>query len=371
MELFSKSAIRIQPYFGYSNAFRLFLTARALRSGKPNFTNRGRWQAFRTMIAQFASREVPDLQVTLEIKHPHTGVRHEYMAVTNEEGFVHFDVELPGDWEKPDRTSWDVVVLHWQSEGERHYARGHVLEPGANERLGVISDIDDTIIETGVTGGFRQMLRNWRRVVAELPEERIAVPGADNFYGALGGGAVLDAEDAKPGERLPATNRPFFYISSSPWNLYSYLVSFQQSRGLPLGPLMLRDWGIDRETLGSSSHGEHKRAALDQLLAAYPDMRFALIGDDTQGDLAAYGDVVADHPHRIAAIFIRSAGEPLSPEEIGAKAIIEASGVPFWLGESYDVGQDFLRASGLLAGGEASKIVEAVEKAHGPANAGG
>ena len=188
-----------------------------------------------------------------------------------------------------------------------------MLAPGAVTKLAVISDIDDTIVETGITGGPKSVAKNWRRVLAELPDERIAVPGSDVFYGALGGGAVL-AEPGGAGVRHTATHRPFFYVSSSPWNLFSYLVAFQQSRNLPLGPLLLRDWGLNRATFGSGSHGEHKRAAIEGLLAFYPEMRFALIGDDTQGDLPAYADAVRHFPGRVVAVFIRTGSGPLSPE---------------------------------------------------------
>jgi phosphatidate phosphatase APP1 len=227
----------------------------------------------------------------------------------------------------------------------------------------VISDIDDTIIETGITGGMRAVARNWRRILAELPEDRIAVPGADAFYGALGGGQVLPPGELRPERRIPATHRPFFYVSSSPWNLFAYLVAFQRAKGLPLGPLLLRDWGFDRSTLGSRSHGLHKSAAVDAIVALYPDLRFALIGDDTQGDLPAYADAVARNPGRIAAIFIRTtAAHDFSPEEIAARAEIEAAGVPLWLGDSFAVGQDFLDAAGFTPGGETEQIVRAVEK---------
>ena len=353
---------RIQPFFGFRNEDSLVISARALRSERAGFKSGGRWQAFRTMISQFASREVSGLDVRLEIERG-DGAKFDHHGVTDREGFVHFEVSLDGAWPRSDHTRWEVVALHWHNDDGDQCVEGHVLTPGEHARLGIISDIDDTIIETGITGNFRSLVRNWRRVLAELPDERIAVPGADAFYGALGGGKLLDPGAARIGEGALATHHPFFYVSSSPWNLFSYLVAFKQSRGLPLGPVMLRDWGLDAETFGSSSHGAHKREAIAAILAHYPHLRFALIGDDTQGDLPAYGDIVAANPSRIAAVFIRTiAGSDLSPEEIAAKAIIEAAGVPLWLGSDYATGQSFLRAVGLMGDGEAEKIVEAVEK---------
>lgn len=368
MPLFPSAPIRLQPFFGHRSEARLTITARALRAGPARadaFARRGRLQAMRTMLAQFASREVPGLAVRLELKGP-SGDALEHHGVTDQEGYVRFDIALDPAWPLPRDPAWEVACLHWLTAEGPQCIEGYVLVPGSVTKLAVISDIDDTIVETGITGGPRAIARNWRRVLAELPDERIAVPGSDVFFGALGGGAVLAAPGGV-GARYPATHRPFFYVSSSPWNLFSYLVAFQQSRGLPLGPLLLRDWGLNRATFGSESHGAHKRAALDALLAFYPAMRFALIGDDTQGDLPAYADTVQANPGRVAAVFIRTGAGPLSPEELAGRSIIEAAGVPLWLGDDYATGDEFLRANGISTAGETAQIVQTTIAAKEPA----
>jgi phosphatidate phosphatase APP1 len=360
--LFATAPVRLQPFFGYRSETRLTVTARALRTGKPSsdvFKRRGRLQAMRTMLAQFASREVPDLTVRLELKRI-DGTALQCESVTDQEGYVRFDVPLDPAWPLPRDPVWEVVCFHWLTLDGPQCIEGYVLVPGSLTKLAVVSDIDDTIIETGITGGPRAIARNWRRVLAELPDERIEVPGADVFFGALGGGAVL-SEPGGVGTRYAATHRPFFYVSSSPWNLFSYLVAFQQGRGLPLGPLLLRDWGLDRATFGGESHGAHKRAAIDALLAFYPETRFALIGDDTQGDLPAYADTVQANPGRIAAVFIRTGAGALSPEELAGRTMIEAAGVPLWLGDDYATGDDFLRANGISTEGETAQIVQTIQ----------
>ena len=101
---------------------------------------------------------------------------------------------------------------------------------------------------------------------------------------------------------------------------------------------------------------------MQRLLDFYPDMRFALIGDDTQADLVAFARIVMRRPERIAAIFIRKAGEAHSPEETEAKADIVRAGVPLWLGSEYDVGQEFLDSIGLGHDHEAERIVETVRE---------
>ena len=361
MDFVFSPPVRLHPYFGYRSRERLVLGARALRSGTRGFEKRGRLQAMRTMLAQFTSREEPGVAVTLEMELGGRTLKH--TAATDREGHVVFDIALDPPADFPPHPVWESVALHWLNREGPQCIEAHVLAPGKDGRLAVISDIDDTIIETGITGGMRAIARNWRRILAELPEDRIAVPGSDVFYGALGGGLIAPPGELPPGRHVPATHRPFFYISSSPWNLFSYLVAFLRAKGLPLGPLLLRDWGLDRATFGSGSHGAHKTAAIAAILQMYPDLRFALIGDDTQGDLPAYGRAVEHYPERVAAIFIRTTdGKNLSAEEQAARTAIEAAGVPLWLGDSYAVGKDFLERLGFSPGGETEQIVRAVEK---------
>ena len=305
------------------------------------------------MIAQFASHEVSRLPVELEIAQA-DGIQR-YQGRTDSEGYVRFDIPLNPALDYAPRPMWETVTFHWRNRMGAQSTTGHILAPGQSTSLAVISDIDDTIIETGITGGLRSVWRNWRRILIELPQDRLLVPQADLFYAALGGGMTNAKEPAeRSDDRHPATNRPFFYISSSPWNLYSYLVAFKRERGLPLGPMLLRDWGLNRATFGSGSHGGHKRAAIGGLLATYPDLKFVLVGDDTQGDLAAYAGVIANHPGRIRAVFIRTLGEAMTAEEAAAKATIEHAGVPLWLGGDYADGQRFLASSGLLHDEEAA-----------------
>jgi phosphatidate phosphatase APP1 len=353
--------VQLQPYFGYRSATRLVISARALRGRRADFQASGRRRAIRTMLEQFASREEAGVRVTLHVELPgRAPLVHE--AVTDREGYAHFDLTLDPAWPLPAHPAWDSVELSWRNREGLQRIPGYLLAPGTDGRLAVISDIDDTIIETGITGGLRPLLRNWRRLLAQLPVDRTIVPGADVFYTALGGGLVARSCH-QPGERIPATHRPFFYVSSSPWNLFSYLVAFTEAKGLPLGPLLLRDWGLSRATLGAASHGAHKTRSIEALLAMFPGLRFAMIGDDTQSDLPAFAEAVQRYRERVAGVFIRTtAREALSAEEQAAKGAITAAGVPLWMGESFAVADEFLNAMGFTPGGETEQIVRAVEK---------
>ena len=361
MPFFPSAPVRIQPYFGYRNRDRLHITVRALRSRVSEFGKTGRWRAMRTMLSQFASHEAGGFAVELEVVSP-GGQTRRHQATTDKEGFAHFDIALEGEWPYEEHPQWETVTFHWRNDAGEQCVDGHVLAPGTSTGLAMISDIDDTIIETGITGNFRAVMRNWRRVLMQMPEERILVPGADMFYNALGGNEGMPKDAGHAGDHQRASRRPFFYVSSSPWNLFSYLVTYMKGRGLPLGPIMLRDWGLNRATFGSSSHGAHKRAAIEGIIGTYPELKFALIGDDSQGDLTAFADIAKAMPGRVRAVFIRKVGEAMSPEELAAKASLEAAGIPLWLGEGYEQGHDFLASIGLLEDDEAKTIVDSVGK---------
>nr|WP_298931900.1 phosphatase domain-containing protein [uncultured Erythrobacter sp.] len=347
----SRSPIRVQPFFGYRSASMLHLTARALRQPEPLFEKRGFWRSLSTMIGQYASREVAGLSVQLEFESS-AGESIRAAAVSDEEGFVRFEIPFAQSSDLPRRTDWERASLVWQSDQDCTgiSKTAFILAPGETARTGVISDIDDTILETGITGSARAILRNWKRVLAQMPGERIVVPGAPEFFAALGGGTGRKASDRGP-LRAPIPQpmaRPVFYVSSSPWNLFSYLVTFKHQRDLPLGPITLRDWGFNRETLGSDGHGSHKLGAAEHLLATYPDMKFVLVGDDTQKDLSVFGGLANARPERIAAVFIRqTASRPLSETEKSIKAELSRSTVPFWTGSDYAAARSFLEEIGL------------------------
>ncbi|MEP2735343.1 MAG: phosphatase domain-containing protein [Erythrobacter sp.] len=317
------SQIRVQPFTGYRNADRLRISARVLRGSPPDFTPHGLLGTIRTMAALYASREVANIPVELSLAGKVAG-----QSISDEEGFVHFDV--PSASPLPTRLAWDTASLHWDSHGQANQIDGRVLTPAHNAQIGIISDIDDTILETGITGSAKAILRNAHRIFAQLPQDRKTVPGAAEFFESL----------TKSGK---ADERACFYVSSSPWNLYPYLRAYKELRELPSGPLMLRDWGLSRATLGSNSHGTHKTAAILQLLSDFPQKRFVLIGDDTQRDLAAFAGIVEAQPKRIAAVFVRRAAKLGSIDEDYARTVMDAHTMPFWMGE------DFAGAHALLA----------------------
>ena len=164
-----------------------------------------------------------------------------------------------------------------------------IVDPAA--KIGIVSDIDDTVLVTWLPRALTAAWNSW----AKRPSKRQAVPGMAEFYAHLQ-------------QRFPQA--PVFYLSTGAWNTFGSLKKFLSHHGFPAGPMLLTDWGPTETGLFRSGQ-EHKRVQLRNLLIAYPDMRWILIGDDGQHDPLTYGDVANEHPDRIHSVLIRN----LSPQE--------------------------------------------------------
>jgi phosphatidate phosphatase APP1 len=166
--------------------------------------------------------------------------------------------------------------------------KGEILVPRASARFGVISDIDDTVIQSRVSN----FIQAARTVMLGNARTRLPFPGVAAFYRALREGNGNE-------------QNPVFYVSSSPWNIYDVISEFMELQGIPKGPLLLRDWDLSLSALASSRHFDHKLAAIRNVMQLYPAMSFVLIGDSSQHDPEIYSRIVTEFPDRVTAIYIR------------------------------------------------------------------
>lgn len=333
--------VRLLAYAGYRTATRLHLRGRVVRFAASLTAADGTLARLRAMMAIYNSDELPGVTVRLD------GYGQTLDTITDEEGYFTFAQAI--DRTLPEATAWEQVVLSTPGrEAQRASMAVPVLAPGTNLNWGIISDIDDTVVETGATN----FLKNWRRVLVERPSDRLAVPGAATLYKTIAGD-----------HRAPA--RPFFYVSSSPWNLYGFITEFMELHGIPHGPMFLKDYGIDADTLIDDGHDAHKLAAIETILATYPALRFLLIGDNGQRDVTIYAKVVEDFGARVAGVFIRDVdGSCRAGPEGDLLRAIEARGIPVFCGAGFDDAVAVVKTLDLDRPLEAAKAVIA------PADAG-
>lgn len=281
--------VQILAYRGHGNEKDWYLKGRVLEdkgisraSDHDNF-----YRNIRMMVRRFRSTEIPG--VRLRARRFETGEVHE--VLTDDEGYFdfHFTVnERPHVdklWHEVEIELLDAVVPD-QTDVR---TTGRILVPPLQSDFGVISDVDDTIVETGATSFWKMV----RITLMNNARSRLSFEGVAGFYRALRSG---------PSGR---GNNPIFYVSSSPWNLYDLLVEFIDVHGIPMGPLFLRDLDFERLRLVGISHTKHKLAQIEALLQSYPGLPFILIGDSGQEDPEIYLQAVQNFPGRISSIYIR------------------------------------------------------------------
>jgi phosphatidate phosphatase APP1 len=264
---------------------------------------RQRWATFREGVAPFLTVEIPGCAVDLR------GPIEETRARADRQGYL--DVLIDAGGLAP---GWHQVHATATWRGRSTVAALPVLVVDPATTLAVVSDLDDTVIESGITRGL-EVLR--LTLLTEITK-RTPLPGAAELYRALsvphGGGSV-----------------PVFYLSTSPWNLYEVLTRFLVLRGFPAGPLLLADWGPSRTNLFRVPTAEHKLTLIRALLADHPALRVVLIGDTGQLDPEIYATVAQETPDRVRAIYVRrTVGMPTrrAVDLHGLASRVGACGVP-------------------------------------------
>jgi phosphatidate phosphatase APP1 len=288
---------QIVPYRGFGTAREVYVSGRVLANQPVAPARAGAvwWRNLADTYRHLESDEVPAVRVALRF----AGATRE--AISDDEGFFRAWL-TPATRLTPDRVWHDVdiaVLDRLPHDGAEVRATGHVLVPRDSAEFGIVSDMDDTVIRTEAT----RLLRMLKRTLLENARMRLPFAGVAAFYRALHEGRSGGAEN------------PIFYVSSSPWNLYPLLTEFLELQQIPVGPLMLRDWGISERGVLPTSHGEHKLGAIRQIFDCYAELPFILIGDSGQEDPEIYRDVVHTYRGRVLAIYIRNVTPVLARTE--------------------------------------------------------
>ena len=122
---------------------------------------------------------------------------------------------------------------------------------------------------------------------------------------------------------------PFFYVSSSEWNLYDFIVEFSRKNSLPEGVFLLNQVKRLSEVwkTGQNNHST-KFMRIARIIEAYPDLQYVLLGDDSQQDPNIYASIVQHFPGKIRSVYLRHVYEKNVTSVGELKAKIEAAGVP-------------------------------------------
>lgn len=268
----------VEPYTAYGSTSWVRVLARvqmappaptrlpsAARSRpKKERTVRG-WRAF-TRIA------VANANVTVRID----GTTH---RVSSDRGGV-IDVNLPATLEP----GWQTISF---VSADGFETTAPVFIVGDEQKVGIVSDIDDTVMVTALP---RPLLAAWNTFVLDV-HARTPTPG-------------MNVLDERLLEHFGRGTTPVIYLSTGPWNVAPTLARFLGRNLYPAGPLLLTDWGPTPDRFFRSGY-DHKVGNLERLAAEFPDVKWILIGDDGQHDEEIYGNFAKAHPENVLAVAIR------------------------------------------------------------------
>lgn len=279
----------IMPYRGFGNGNTVYLKGHVLDDKVLYETKKAdkSRKNMMVMLSRYMSKALPGREVIVTL------LGQEFSLKTDKEGYFEATLELEGE---VGLEGWVPISYHLTEDkvGENTIPSvdGEVYFPEANQEYGVISDLDDTIIVSHASKALQKL----NLILFKNAKTRLPFVGVAAFYDALRNGP--DGQCCNP----------IFYVSSSEYNLYDFLVDFCEAQDIPKGVFLLQKyknnlWEILKS--GGGSH-THKADKIRHLLEVYSDMDFVLIGDSGQRDALLYSRIVEEYPGRIKVVYIRN-----------------------------------------------------------------
>lgn len=278
-------AVTVKVYHGYGHKDNLVVYGHVLagKSVSPSrFTNNALSNIVH-LIKLFSVRPIAGVQVQMQ-----WGNQQLY-STTDTDGFYKFE------WQSTASVAagWHLVSVHLLNAQKQITATGEgkIFVPHSTQ-YGFISDIDDTVLVSHSANTGKKL----RVMFTKNPRSRKTFADVVKFYQLL---SLAHTE--------PALLNPFFYVSSSEWNLYDDLNEFFKHNGLPKGAFLLngiKKWYQLLKTGKTKHQGKLMRVA--RILEAFPKQRFVLLGDNSQSDPEIYVAIANKYPDRIVALYIRN-----------------------------------------------------------------
>lgn len=281
----NNNSFSIKLYHGYGHTHNLVVYGHAFKfraESKQNYSN-NLFVNIRYLFRLFLLKPYPRAEVRLTFENQVILQQTEY------DGFFKFE------WQAAENISagWHNVKAELLDEHGQVLAEcsGNVYVPHITQ-YAFISDIDDTVmVSHSATIG-----RRLRELFIKNPRTRKTFQKVARHYELL---ALSHTDAAHP--------NPFFYVSSSEWNLYDYLLETFRFNKLPEGVFLLNQikrWKNLIKT-GKTGH-EGKLIRVMRILDAFPNQKFVFFGDNSQQDPDIYSSIALRYPKNIEAIYIRN-----------------------------------------------------------------
>lgn len=275
------TAVKVYRGFGHANRMQIYGHVLSVHTVQKPYRKSSILRNIRLLLGLFFVKPIARRQVQLKWG--------DQLVTTTTETDGFFRLEWASKTSVPAGEHKVIITCACENAGFIQGA-GVVIVPHITQ-LAIISDIDDTFLVSHSATRFRRLVTLFRHNA----RTRKAFADVATHYQLL---RFAHTHDDNP--------NPFFYVSSSEWNLYDYLEEFLSARQIPKGILLLNQLKSWRQLIKTGKTGHHgKFARIVRIMEAFPEQTFVLLGDNSQQDPAIYASVAAHFPGRIRAIYIR------------------------------------------------------------------
>lgn len=276
----------LQLYRGYANEQELIVMGHVFKRTYEYDFQKKNFKNATSIINQFRIKTIPNFDVYLKIGD------QEIHTKTLDDGYFKFCIPL----EKEFNFGWMEYEVSIRYKTEILTSKGSFIRPH-HGNLGIISDIDDTFLISHTHNFFKKIYILLFKSVNDRKVFKDVVP----HYQALSSAGRNNKEE----------ENAFFYISSSEWNLYHFIVRFSKIHELPRAVILLKDIrrGITDFFMSGRGNHNHKFDKIKHVLEFYPNLKYVLLGDDSQHDPILYENICKIFPVTVKAVYIRQTGK--------------------------------------------------------------
>ena len=275
----------LKVYRGYASDKLLVVFGHVFKKSPVPLSEKTKFKHAYSVLRTFRRKTISDADVYLHFNNKKIHTK------TLRDGYFRFSIPLQTSFQSDSESGWNKIEVELDYEGKSVKRTAEVLRP-YDGQLAFISDIDDTFLISHTNNLFKKLyVLLWRNV-----NDRKSFEDVTAHYQQL----------SKAGKKEGETNA-FFYVSSSEWNLYSFIERFTKLHNLPKGVIKLKSIKTSLSDFlftGRGSHN-HKFQKIKELVEFYPHLNFVLLGDDSQADPNIYEQICKTFPQNIKAIYIR------------------------------------------------------------------
>lgn len=333
MGIFKKDKLQIINFQSYGSTSRLYVRGRAIEDENIDLDQKGIFNLMKNTWKRFETDEIKNAPLKIIFSNGET-----VDGTTDEDGYYLIDENIEGLQKLANEEGWVTFELSFTNANLKREIilqnrfPGEMLIPSENARFGVISDIDDTILHTGVVSSLK-----WKVILNTMfkrATKRLQLEGTSDFYTKL--------HQGKTGNEA----NPIFYVSHSPWNLYRYLELFLKTNNFPKGPILLRSMASFKMRKKSDEKPQ-KQKEISNLLKSYPNLKFILIGDSGEKDGDIYQEISTLFPGRIKAIYLRSVNHSKRMKRI-ENLFLDFKDIPFLMVNKTSEAIDHAKKNGFI-----------------------